>query len=48
MKAGPFAEIRRVAAEINGHVPNVTGEYSNEFALRPFELVMQAAKHTFG
>ncbi len=45
MEARPFAEVGRVAAKIDGDVPNMTGEDADEFALRLAELVMQAAEH---
>ena len=45
VEARPFAEVGRVAAKIDGDVPYVTGEDTDEFALRLAELVMQAAEH---
>lgn len=47
VKARPLAKVRRVAAEIDGNVPNMTGEDADQFALRLTELVMQATKHAF-
>jgi hypothetical protein len=47
MKAGPFAEIGRVAPKIDGDVPDVTGEDTDELALGLIELVMQAPKNPF-
>lgn len=47
VETGPFAEVRRVGAEIDGDVPNMTGEDADQFALRLTELVMQPAKHAF-
>jgi hypothetical protein len=47
VEAGPFAEVGRVAAKIDGDVPDMTGEDADEFALRLAELVMQAAEHAF-
>ena len=45
VEARPLAEIGRVAAEIDGDVPYVTGEDADELALRLAELVVQAAEH---
>jgi predicted lipoprotein len=45
VKAGPFAEVRRVAAEVDGDVPNVTAKHTDELALRFSELVVQAAEN---
>ncbi len=45
VEARPFAEVWRVAAKIDGDVPNMTGKDADEFALRLAELVMQAAEH---
>ena len=44
VKAGPFAEVGRVAAEIDGNVPDMAGEDSYEFTLGFAELVVQAPK----
>jgi len=45
VEARPFAEVGRVVAKIDGHVPDVTGEDTHEFALRLLNLVMQAAEY---
>ena len=45
VKAGPFAEVGRVAAQIDGDVPDMAREDADEFALRLAELVMQAAEY---
>ena len=47
VKAGPSSEVRRVAAEVDGDIPDMTREHTDEFALRPGELVVQAAKDAF-
>jgi len=47
VKAGPSSEVRRVAAEVDGDVPDMTGEDTDEFALGPAELVVQAAEDAF-
>jgi hypothetical protein len=47
VKAGPFAEVGRVAAEIDSDVPDMAGEDSDEFALWFAELVVQAPKDAF-
>ena len=47
VKAGPPSEVRRVAAEVDGDIPDMTREHTDEFALRPGELVVQAAKDAF-
>ena len=46
MKTGPLAEVGGVAAKINRDVPDMAGKNSDEFALRLFELVMEATKDT--
>jgi predicted lipoprotein len=46
VEARPFAEVRGVAAEIDGDVPDMAGEDADEFALRLAKLVVQAAEHT--
>ena len=45
VEASPFAEVRRVAAEIDGDVPDMSGEDADKFPLGLAELVMQAAEH---
>ena len=47
VKAGPSSEVRRVAAEVDGDVPDMTGEHTDEFALGLGELVVQAAEDAF-
>ena len=47
VETGPFAEIGRVAAEIDSNVPDMPGEDADKFALGLAELVMQAAEHAF-
>ena len=41
----PFAEVGRVAAKIDGDIPDMAGKDADEFALRLAELVMQASEH---
>lgn len=48
MKASPFAEVGRAAAKIDGDVPNVARKHADQFSLRLAELIVQAAKNTFG
>ena len=45
MEARPFAKVGRVAAKIDGHVPDVTGEDAHEFALWLLNLVVQPAEY---
>jgi hypothetical protein len=45
MEAGPFTEVRRVAAKVYGNVPDMPGEDADQFALRLAKLVMQTAEH---
>jgi hypothetical protein len=45
VEASPFAEVGRVAAEIDGDVPDMPGEDADKFALGLAELVMQTAEH---
>jgi hypothetical protein len=40
MEPGPFAEVGRVAAQIDGDVPDMAGEDADEFALRLAELIV--------
>jgi hypothetical protein len=47
VESRPLPEVRGVAAEIDGDVPDVAGEYADELALRAGELVMQAAQDAF-
>lgn len=47
MESCPFSEVWRVAAEIDGDVPDMAGEDTDEFALRPGELVVETAKDAF-
>jgi hypothetical protein len=47
VESGPLPEVRGVAAEIDGDVPDVAGEYADELALGPGELIMQAAEDAF-
>lgn len=47
VESGPLSEVRGVAAQIDGDVPDVTGEYADELALWPGELVMQPAEDAF-
>ena len=47
MESGPFTEVGGVAAEIDGDVPDMAGEGSDEFALRFAELVVQASEDAF-
>jgi len=48
VEASPFAEVGRVATEIDGDVPDVAGEDADEFALGAAELIVQAAEDAFG
>jgi hypothetical protein len=45
VEAGPFAEVGRVATEIDGDVPDMPREDADKFALGLAELVVQAAEH---
>lgn len=47
METGPFAKVGRASAQIDGDVPNMTGEDADQFALWLTELVMQATEHAF-
>jgi hypothetical protein len=44
VESSPFAEVGRVAAEVDGDVPDVAGENTDELALGLAELIVQAAK----
>ena len=44
VESGPLAEIGRVAAEIDGYIPNVAGEDADELPLRLAELVVKSAE----
>ena len=46
MESGPFAEVRRVAAQVDGDVPDMAGEHADELALGLAELVVEAAENT--
>jgi len=46
VESGPFAEVRRVAAKIDGNVPDMAGDDADQFPLRPAKLVMKAAENT--
>lgn len=43
----PFAEMRRGAANVHGHVQHFTGGDADQFALSVLQLVMQAAQYAF-
>ena len=43
----PFAEMRRAAANVHGHVQHFTGGDADQFALSVFQLVVQAAQYAF-
>ena len=45
MKAGPFAEVGGVAAEIDCNVPDVAGEDADELPLGLAELIMKPAEY---
>jgi len=47
VESSPFAEVRRVAAKINGDVPDMAGEDADELALGLAELVVQATEYAF-
>ena len=44
MEAGPFAEVWRRAAEVDGDIPDMAGEDADELALGPAELIVKTAK----
>jgi hypothetical protein len=44
MEAGPSSEVRRGAAEIDSDVPDMAGKNTNELALGPAELIVEAAE----
>ena len=46
IESGPATEVGRVTAEINGDVPDVTGENADEFALWMAELVVETTENT--
>lgn len=48
MKAFELAEGGGVAAQVDGDVPDVTGEDADEFPLGFFELIMQPTEDAFG
>ena len=47
MKSCPFAKLWRIAAEIDGDVPDMAGKDSNQLSLRLAELVVQASENAF-
>ena len=47
VESGPYAEIGRVAAEIDRDVPDVAGEDADKLALGLAELVVQAPENPF-
>lgn len=48
VEAGPFTEVGGVAAEVDGHVPDMAGEDTDELSLGLTELIVKAAENTFG
>ena len=46
IESGPAAEVGRVAAQIDGDVPDVAGENADEFALGMAELVVETTEDT--
>jgi hypothetical protein len=47
VEAGPFAEVGGVGAEVDGDVPDVSGEDADELALGLAKLVVKTAKNSF-
>ena len=45
VEAGPFAKVGRAAAEVDGDVPDMTGEDADQFTLRVAKLIMQTAEY---
>lgn len=43
----PFAEMRRAATNVHGHIEHFAGSHTDQFALSVFELVMQATQYAF-
>jgi hypothetical protein len=48
VETSPLAKVRRVAAEIDGDVPDVAGENADKFALGFTNLIMEAAEDPAG
>lgn len=48
MKTFPFAEVGGAGPEVDGDVPDVTGEDADELSLGFTELVVKAAEDAFG
>jgi len=48
VEASPFAEVGRVAAEVDGYVPDMAGEDAEELSLGLAELVVEAAEDAAG
>ncbi len=46
MKPGPFAEVRRVGAEIDRDVPDMPGEDANEFPLGLAKLIVEPTENS--
>ena len=46
IECSPAAEVRRVAADIDGDVPDVAEEDADEFALRMAQLVVETTEDT--
>lgn len=44
MESGPFTEVGRVAAEVDGDVPDMAGEDTYQLALGLAELVVETAE----
>jgi len=45
VESGPFAEVRGVAAQIDGDIPDMAGEDPDEFSLGLTKLVMQSTEN---
>jgi hypothetical protein len=48
VESGPFTEVGRAGAEVDGDVPDMAGEYPNQLALGLFELIVEAAEDAPG
>jgi len=47
VESGPFPKVGRVAAEIDGNVPDVAGEDAHQFSLGLAKLIVEAAENPF-
>lgn len=48
VEARPFTEVGRIAAKIDGDVPDMAGEHANQFPLGLAELIMKASQDASG